>query len=131
MMAALVDERLSDAASLQPRFAATVGVFFELDGFTLTREARARLARQAAWLSPRSQLAVVIAGHCDPHEAGVDHAVRRADAVFDYLSAHGMAFIRIRKVSCDADRPLDTATSQAGSAGHRSAQIILIDLSSR
>src|SRR5580704_8834747 len=89
---AVVGVAPADAVSLQPQFAATVGdrVSFEPDRFTLTREARARLARQRAWLSSRGPFAVVIAGHCDSREArngGVDLAARRTDAVFDYLSA--------------------------------------------
>jgi len=133
---ALVDIGSSDAASLQPAFATTIGdrVFFGFDGFTLSQEARAILSRQAAWLSRHGQLGVVIAGNCDALEArhcALDLAARRADAVFEYLSAQGIAFIRIRKVSYGVDRPLDTGTTEAALARNRSAQIILVGLSSR
>jgi peptidoglycan-associated lipoprotein len=133
---AFVDAGSSDAASLQPAFAATIGdrVFFGFHGFTLSPQARATLSKQAVWLSRRSQLGVVIAGHCDLREArdgAVDLAARRTDAVFGYLSAQGIAFIRIRKVPYGVDRPLDTGTTEAALARNRSAQIILVGLSSR
>jgi peptidoglycan-associated lipoprotein len=131
-----VDVGYSDAAGLRSEFATTVGdrVFFEVDRFALTPRARATLSRQAEWLSRRGLLGVVIAGNCDRREAlhdNVDLAARRMDAVFGYLSTHGIAFIRIRKVSYGKDRPLDPGTSEAAMARNRSAQIILIGLASR
>jgi peptidoglycan-associated lipoprotein len=130
------DTGFSEAAGLQPEFATSVGdrVFFGFDHFNLSRDARSTLSRQADWLSRRGRMGIVIAGNCDAREArdgAVDLVARRTDAVFEYLSTHGIAFVRIRKVSYGMDRPLDTGTTEAAFARNRSVQIILVGLGSR
>jgi peptidoglycan-associated lipoprotein len=132
MPAAEVD----DIAALRAAFAAEAGdaVYFARGRFKLTSSARATLSRQAAWLARRDQLGVVIVGEGDElgaREGNFTLGARRADAVFDYLSAHGVAFFRIRKAPYGALRPSESGACGAAGAQNHDAQTVLTGLSSR
>lgn len=67
-------------------------VFFALDSYELSREARATLEAQAAWLLGQPQLRILVAGHADERgtrEYNLGLGARRAHAARTYLIGQG------------------------------------------
>lgn len=119
--------------SLQQEFAQTIGdrVFFELDSFTLSAEARETLGRQASWLIRHPQVKVMVAGNCDERgtrEYNFALGSRRSNAAAQFLVANGVSSTRIRTISYGKERPLETASNEAAWARNRNSQTVLIDL---
>jgi peptidoglycan-associated lipoprotein len=91
-------------------FIVSVGdrVFFDLDKFNLTADARGILERQAAWLKKNGAVMISIEGHCDERgtrEYNLALGERRATAVKDYLMSLGVSAGRINVVSYGKERP--------------------------
>jgi len=98
-------------------FRVSVGdrVFFGLDQFDLSAEARSVLERQAAWLRQYPNVRVLVAGNCDERgtrEYNIALGARRANAVRDYLGSLGVAANRMETVSYGKERPLDPRASE-------------------
>jgi peptidoglycan-associated lipoprotein len=84
-------------------------VFYDFNASTLTTDATATLSHQSAWLQKYPQIAVLVAGNCDPRgteEYNLALGQRRADAARDYLVAQGVNGSRIQTISYGKDRPV-------------------------
>lgn len=85
-------------------------VFFALDEYTLSPEAQATLARQAAWLKQYPETRILVAGNCDERggrEYNLALGARRAEAARAYLASLGIDGSRVSTVSYGKERPLD------------------------
>lgn len=105
-------------------FQTTVGdtVLFPADQTTLTPEARAVLARQAAWLTRHPGFTAVVQGHAEEtgtREFNLGLGARRASAVQEYLVANGVAPNRIRTLSFGKERPAATCSDESCYAQNR------------
>jgi peptidoglycan-associated lipoprotein len=83
-------------------------VFFGVNAAMLDDQARAVLGRIALWLRANPQLPVSIEGHADSRgsrQANLALALRRAEAVRDYLIMQGVAPGRLTTISYGEERP--------------------------
>ncbi len=92
-------------------FQVSVGdrVFFETDSSALTPQSQATLDRQIQWLMQYSQYAFTVEGHADERgtrEYNLALGARRANAVRDYMIAHGIQAARMQTVSYGKERPV-------------------------
>ena len=92
-------------------FAVNVGdiVYFTTDSVDLSPEAQTTLANQARWLQQYSQYTITIEGHADERgtrEYNIALGAKRAQAVRNYLSQHGINAARVRTVSYGKERPV-------------------------
>ncbi len=100
-------------------------IFFEFDQFTLTEEARATLAANAAYLKLNEGVQVRIEGHCD--ERGSDEynlalGERRALAALNYLVSLGVPASRLSIISYGEELPLEPGHSESAWAQNRRAE---------
>ncbi len=103
-------------------------VFFGFNEYTLTSQAQATLARQAAWLQEYPETRIIVAGNCDERgtrEYNLALGARRAEAARAYLSSLGVDSSRITTVSYGKERPLDPrSTEEAWSLNRNSTTSI-------
>ncbi len=91
-------------------------VFFSLDSYSLSTDARATLEKQMQWLRQNQGVRVVIEGHADERgtrEYNIAFGERRATAVRDYLVALGTDPNRIQTVSFGKERPVDPSSTES------------------
>ena len=84
-------------------------VFFETDSTELTPQARGTLDKQAQWLQAYNRYSFTVEGHADERgtrEYNIALGARRAQAVHDYLAAHGVDPNRMRTISYGKERPV-------------------------
>ncbi len=99
-------------------------VYFDYDKFNLRSDALPVLTAQAAWLERYPAVQVRIEGNTDDRgteEYNFALGERRANAVKDFLNAHGVNAGRITTVSYGKERPIDTGTGEAAWAHNRNA----------
>ncbi|MEM6407916.1 MAG: peptidoglycan-associated lipoprotein Pal [Pseudomonadota bacterium] len=111
-------------------FDQTIGntVLFAVDQSTLTDQARAVLAQQAAWLVANPTYTAVIEGHADEQgtrEYNLALGGRRAAAVRDFLVSQGVSDIRLEFISYGKDRPLEVCSEEACYAQNRRAVTVI------
>ncbi len=90
-------------------------VFFEVDRFDLSPEARRTLERQAAYLQQYRSVHFQVAGHADERgtrEYNLALSERRASAVRDYLIALGISPARLTAVGYGKERPAILGTGE-------------------
>ena len=83
-------------------------VYFGYDESTLSAEAQATLARQAAFLKANPPIRILLAGHCaelGTREYNLALGDRRASAARDYLVAKGVNASRLTTISYGKERP--------------------------
>lgn len=122
--------------SLQEQLAAAAGdrVFFALDSYELTGEARQILGYQAQWLASHPDVRVLIAGNCDERgtrEYNFALGARRASSARDFLVAQGVSSARIQTVSYGKERPIDAGVSEDSWSRNRNAGTVVVDLAPR
>ncbi|MEZ5894378.1 MAG: peptidoglycan-associated lipoprotein Pal [Parvularculaceae bacterium] len=103
-------------------------VFFALDQYTLTPDAQATLARQAAWLKEYPEARVVMSGNCDERgtrEYNLALGARRAEAAKSYLVSLGVDAARITTVSYGKERPIDPRSTEEAWSMNRNATTML------
>lgn len=103
-------------------------VFFGYDQYTLTPQAQATLARQAAWLKQYPATRIVVAGNCDERgtrEYNLALGARRAEAARAYLVSLGVDGARITTVSYGKERPLDPRSTEEAWSVNRNATTTL------
>ena len=105
-------------------FVVNVGdrIFFDLDKYSLSSEARGTLERQAAWLKKYSAVTIAVEGHCDERgtrEYNLALGERRANSVKDYLVALGISPGRINTISYGKERPVALGSSEAAWSQNR------------
>ncbi|MDP6785700.1 MAG: peptidoglycan-associated lipoprotein Pal [Rhodospirillales bacterium] len=110
-------EKAGPAAGSQEDLVANVGdrVFFDFDKYNLAPEARATLAKQAAWLKRYSSVTVRVEGHCDERgtrEYNLALGERRANSVKDYLITLGIGAGRITTISYGKERPVALGSNE-------------------
>ena len=97
-------------------FVVNVGdrIFFGVDHYDLSPEARDVLERQSAWLARYPMVTIIVAGHADERgtrEYNLALGERRATAVKNYLAALGIDPNRVRTISYGKERPVDPRSS--------------------
>jgi peptidoglycan-associated lipoprotein len=99
-------------------------IYFEFDQYSLGDEAKAVLARHAAWLAARPTVRVMVEGHCDERgtvEYNLALGDKRARAARDYLASLGVPESRLSAISLGKERPKDPGQDEAGWAKNRRA----------
>ncbi len=99
-------------------------VFFELDSYSLSGEARATLDAQAQWLNANPQVRVTIEGHADERgtrEYNLALGERRATAARVYLESRGVSAGRLQTVSYGKERPEAFGNDEASHSRNRRA----------
>jgi peptidoglycan-associated lipoprotein len=97
-------------------------VFFELDSYTLSPQARSVLDAQAQWLNANAQVNVTIEGHADERgtrEYNIALGERRANAVRLYLESRGVSAGRMQTISWGKERPEAFGSDEASHARNR------------
>ncbi|SLN73311.1 peptidoglycan-associated lipoprotein Pal [Oceanibacterium hippocampi] len=97
-------------------------VFFDLDRYDLTPEARDTLQRQAAWLAANPQVTLTVEGHADERgtrEYNLALGDRRATSVKNYLVNLGVDPARLSTISYGKERPVALGSNEAAWAQNR------------
>lgn len=122
----MTEAPVSESASQVDAVVATLQrIFFEFDQYTLTDEARATLAGNAAYLKANSSVRLRIEGHCD--ERGSDEynlalGERRAMAAKTYLETLGVEATRLSIISYGEEMALDPGHGEEAWAKNRRAE---------
>lgn len=103
-------------------------VYFDFDRFDVRADAQPILDAQAAWLQRYPAVQVRVEGNCDERgtrEYNLALGARRANAVRDYLVAHGVTASRITTVSYGKEKPIDPGTGDEADAHNRNGHTAL------
>ncbi len=106
------------------------GVHFESDKAILTPDSLAVLDGVAAGLKDWSEVRVEIDGHCDSTNTDAHNqklSERRADAVFQYLVARGVAADRMTTKGYGESRPIADNKTKEGRALNRRVELIKLN----
>jgi len=103
-------------------------VYFSFDDFSLTQQAKAILAQNAAWLINNPQRDVIIEGHCD--ERGTDEynialGERRANSAKRYLISLGVNATQLSTISFGEERPDDQGHTEDAWIKNRRAEFVV------
>jgi len=99
-------------------------IYFGTNESTISPEGGSILDAQAQWLQRYPEVMVRIEGNCDERgtrEYNLALGARRAQAVKDYLAAHGVAASRITTISYGKEKPIDPGTGEEAWAHNRNA----------
>ncbi len=97
-------------------------IYFGTNESTVSPEGASILDAQAQWLQRYPAVTVRIEGNCDERgtrEYNLALGARRAEAVKDYLAAHGVAAARITTISYGKEKPIDPGTGEEAWAHNR------------
>jgi peptidoglycan-associated lipoprotein len=103
-------------------------VYFALDSYSLTNEARAVLDSQSQWLNANPAVNVTIEGHADERgtrEYNLALGERRANAVRIYLESRGIASARMQTISWGKERLEAFGSDEASHARNRRAVTVV------
>lgn len=103
-------------------------VFFALDSFELSAEARSILQASAQALKQQPSWQITVEGHCDERgtaEYNLALGERRALAAKAYLVSLGVAADRLRTVSYGKEFPFDPGHDDAAWAKNRRAHFVI------
>ena len=118
------------SAGTQEDLVTNVGdrVFFALDSYALTAEARTTLEKQTKWLRQNQGVRITLEGHADERgtrEYNLALAERRVTEMRDYLVTLGVNPNRVKTVSYGKERPVDpSSTENAWSKNRRSVMVV-------
>ncbi len=124
-----LEEARRKVAELRQRDGAALAtVYFEFNDFSLSGQAKAILAQNAAWLMNNAQRDVIIEGHCD--ERGTDEynvalGERRANSVKRYLISLGVNGAQLSTISFGEERPALQGHTEESWAKNRRAEFVL------
>jgi peptidoglycan-associated lipoprotein len=105
-------------------------VYFDTDSSSLRDDARPVLDAQSNWLRKYPAVRVRIEGNCDERgtrEYNFALGARRANAVRDYLVAHGVAAGRIATISYGKEKPIDGGSSEESWQRNRNARTAITE----
>lgn len=105
-----------------------VPVFFALDSYELSAEARGILDASAKVLQRQTTWQVTVEGHCDERgtaEYNLSLGERRALAAKSYLVSLGIAADRLKTVSYGKEFPFDPGHDDAAWAKNRRAHFVI------
>lgn len=97
-------------------------VYFDFDKYQIRPDAQPILDAQSAWLRRYPAVSVRIEGNCDERgtrEYNLALGARRANAVRDYLVAHGVAASRVTTISYGKERPIDPGSGEEADQHNR------------
>ncbi|BCR07030.1 peptidoglycan-associated lipoprotein [Desulfuromonas versatilis] len=100
-------------------------IFFEFDQFTLSEQARATLAQNAAYMKANERVQVRIEGHCDERgsdEYNIALGERRALAALNYLVSLGVPASRLSIISYGEELPLEPGHGESAWSKNRRAE---------
>ena len=103
-------------------------VYFALDSYTLTNEARAVLDSQAQWLNANPAVNVTIEGHADERgtrEYNLALGERRANAARLHLESRGIASGRMQTISWGKERLEAFGSDEQSHARNRRAVTVV------
>jgi peptidoglycan-associated lipoprotein len=103
-------------------------VFFALDSYELSAEARTQLEGSARVLKQNATWQITVEGHCDERgtaEYNLSLGERRALAAKAYLVSLGVAADRLRTVSYGREFPFDPGHDDAAWAKNRRAHFVI------
>lgn len=103
-------------------------VFFALDSYELSGEARGVLAASAKVLQKQTTWQITVEGHCDERgtaEYNLSLGERRALAAKSYLVSLGIAADRLKTVSYGKEFPFDPGHDDAAWAKNRRAHFVI------
>jgi len=104
-------------------------VFFDLDQYALTADARTALDADAKLLRDHPEARITIEGHCDERgtvEYNMSLGESRASAARDYLVAAGVNASQVQTISYGKERPLCTEPNEACWAKNRCGHVVLL-----
>lgn len=104
-------------------------VYFDYDSYAVRGDAGSVLDAQAGWLKRYPAVQVRIEGNCDERgtqEYNLALGARRANAVREYLAAHGIEASRITTVSFGKEKPIDSGTGEAADQHNRNARTAIV-----
>jgi peptidoglycan-associated lipoprotein len=105
-------------------------VYFDFDQATIRTDAGPVLSAQADWLRRYPEIRVRIEGNADERgtrEYNFALGARRADAVRDFLVAHGVAPGRIATISYGKEQPIDGGHDESAWAKNRNAHTAIVE----
>ncbi len=108
--------------------AAIQDVFFAFDDYSLSEEARGRLATNARLLSENKSVMITIEGHCDERgtvEYNLALGEKRALSAKNYLVNYGIDASRLTVISYGKERPFDSGHSEDAWAKNRRAHFVV------
>jgi peptidoglycan-associated lipoprotein len=104
-------------------------VYFDFDRYDVRADAQPILDAQVAWLKRYPAVQVRVDGNCDDRgtrEYNLALGARRANAVRDYLTSHGVAADRVSTVSYGKEKPIDAGSGDEAAAHNRNAHTSLV-----
>jgi peptidoglycan-associated lipoprotein len=104
-------------------------VYFDFDKYDVRVDAQPILDAQAAWLKRYPAVQVRIDGNCDERgtrEYNIALGARRANAIRDYLVAHGISSARISTVSYGKEKPIDPGAGEEAWAHNRNGHTAIV-----
>jgi peptidoglycan-associated lipoprotein len=112
-------------------FVVNVGdrVYFDYDKYSVRDDAGPLLDAQAGWLKRYPAVQVRIEGNCDERgtqEYNLALGARRANAVREYLVAHGVEAARITTVSYGKEKPIDPGAGEEAEAHNRNGHTAIL-----
>jgi len=103
--------------------------YFDYDKYSVRDDAAPILDAQSTWLKRYPAVQVRLEGNCDERgtqEYNLALGARRANAVREYLIAHGVAAGRITTVSYGKERPIDPGAGAEAEAHNRNAHTAIL-----
>jgi peptidoglycan-associated lipoprotein len=103
-------------------------VFFELDSYALSDDAKLALDRAARLLRDKADVSVTLEGHCDERgtvEYNQALGEKRANAARDYLVNAGVPAARLQTLSYGKERPFAEGHDESAWAQNRRAHFVL------
>jgi peptidoglycan-associated lipoprotein len=112
-------------------FVVNVGdrVYFDYDKYNVREDAAPLLDAQAGWLKRYPAVQVRIEGNCDERgtqEYNLALGARRANAVREYLTSHGVEAARITTVSYGKEKPIDPGTGEQAEQHNRNGHTAIL-----
>ena len=103
-------------------------VLFEVDRAELKPGAARNLDKLVAALRDNPDTSIAIEGHTDAtgsRDHNVDLSQRRAEAVADYLTAHGISAGRVSARGMGPDFPVASNATEAGRQQNRRVEVVV------